>query len=149
MEIVVARYLPQPKSTISHCAFNDKFAFHILEDVDRGLKQTDSLDHIKAVKVYGETAIPYGRYEVIVSMSNRFGRRLPELLNVPGWEGVRMHRGNHSIDTLGCLLMGEYVEGANDWISQSEGSEALTMDILERCVDRKEKIWITIKKDFS
>jgi len=58
-------------------------------------------------KVKGTTAIPEGEYEIILTMSNRFKRMLPLLLNVPNFEGVRLHAGNSEHDTEGCLLPGE------------------------------------------
>ena len=146
MELLVKRYVFQPDSTISHFSVNDKPMCHILEDFDRGLKQTDSIEHINATKVYGSTCIPYGRYEVRLTMSARFKQVMPQLIDVPGFEGIRMHRGNQSSSTLGCLLLGDYKEGDVNWISQSEGNYALLMDILQRAIERDEKIWITITK---
>jgi len=75
----------------------------ILEDPVRN-KLTSSLNNF--VKVFGKTAIPYGTYEIIRSFSNRFNKVLPLLLNVPHYDGVRIHSGNTAEDTDGCLLPG-------------------------------------------
>ena len=66
-----------------------------------------SLTKIKFLKVYGETCIPYGTYKVELSYSPKFKRELPLLLNVPAFEGIRIHKGNDRSHTSGCILVGE------------------------------------------
>ncbi len=75
----------------------------ILEDPVRN-KLTTTINNF--IKVYGKTAIPYGTYEIVRSYSNRFKKNLPLLLNVPHYDGVRIHAGNTADDTEGCLLPG-------------------------------------------
>ena len=63
-------------------------------------------DAVRDVKIHGKTAIPYGRYKVILNMSNRFKKIMPLLIDVPNYEGVRIHSGNSALDTEGCLILG-------------------------------------------
>lgn len=63
-------------------------------------------DRVREVKKWGETAIPLGNYELVISYSNRFKKMLPLLLNVLEYEGVRIHCGNRPEDTEGCILIG-------------------------------------------
>lgn len=60
----------------------------------------------EGAKVYGDTAIPAGRYRVVVTYSNRFQRDLPLLVDVPGFTGIRIHSGNTAKDTQGCIMPG-------------------------------------------
>lgn len=80
--------------TIGELYHNDKFICYTLED------------KVRPMKIYGETAIPYGTYQVIVNHSQRFNQLMPLLLNVPNFEGIRIHMGNVSANTNGCLLVG-------------------------------------------
>lgn len=82
------------------------FECYCLEDTDRGLESDMRIEQILAMKIYGKTAIPKGKYEVVISYSERFKKMLPLLLNVPGFEGIRIHPGNTESDTEGCLLPG-------------------------------------------
>jgi hypothetical protein len=114
----------------------------ILEDVDRGLDSMTA-EEIAEKKVYGKTAIPAGRYEVVITWSNRFKRLLPLLLNVKGFEGIRMHVGNYAANTDGCLLPGTGV--TKDMVVNSvRAFEALNAKLTEAV--KKEKVFITIKR---
>lgn len=120
-----------------------EFVCYTLEDKERRLSQTDSLEHIKEIKVYGKTAIPYGTYEVAVTYSNRFKKFLPLLLNVPGFEGIRIHPGNTDADTLGCILVGRVKDTLNNRILQSRDAfDELFPIIFDTC--KIEKVFITI-----
>lgn len=148
MEILVTRRIFQLKATIGDLTFpsnENNFLCNVLEDRDRNLNQTDSLEHINLVKVYGETAIPYGRYKLVLDWSDRFQCIMPHILDVPGFIGIRMHIGNTDKDTSGCQLMGMY-EGGEDFIKDSGTCFATLIDILYRADDRNEEVWITIKK---
>lgn len=78
-----------------------------LEDKVRDLNKDGDLNDVGESKVYAETAIPYGTYNVIVTHSPKFGRDLPRLENVPHFEGILIHRGNTPENSAGCILVGE------------------------------------------
>ena len=65
-----------------------------LEDPDRGLDSKMTEPEILSKKIYGETAIPTGTYKLVIDYSNRFKKRMPHILNVPGYDGIRLHTGN-------------------------------------------------------
>ena len=94
-------------------------------------------------KVYGKTCIPNGTYTVVLSYSNRFKRILPELLNVPHFLGIRMHAGNSSKDSTGCVLLGTKSKG--DWVTASSVAFNKVYKLLQKAVDNKEEITITIR----
>jgi hypothetical protein len=95
MELRLERTDFSETSTIGKLYVDDQFECYTLED------------KVRPVKIKGKTAIPTGRYEVIINFSQRFGRMLPLFLNVPNFEGVRIHPGNTAADTEGCILVGE------------------------------------------
>ncbi len=103
MELILKRETFTNESTIGSLTIDGKFECFILEDKDRGLTDSMPLAEIVATKVYGKTAIPYGRYEIDWTMSARFKVMMPILLNVKGYSGIRIHKGNTEIDSLGCL----------------------------------------------
>lgn len=92
--------------TMGHLEIDGKFFAFTLEDQDRFLKQSMPVEEINRKKVYGQTCIPSGKYKVQVTMSPRFKRPLPHVMDVKGFVGIRIHRGNIEEDTLGCILVG-------------------------------------------
>lgn len=128
------------KSTISKLFINNEFFCDTIEDRDRNLKSSDSLEHIKSIKVKHETAIPYGTYQLVMSYSQRFEKYLPELLNVPGFDGIRIHPGNTEADSSGCILPG--IKNVDKVVNSR-----LTMQKLQAKIDsviKTEKIFVEI-----
>ena len=141
MEIVVVRFHKKEKYTIGKMYINGTYFCDTLEDTDRGLTQEMNLDIIDKTKVYGKTAIPTGRYRVELTKSKKFGRVLPLLYNVKGFEGIRIHRGNTNEDTLGCILVGQ--NKAVGKVINSAMAEQNLMDRLKD-VEQNELIYITV-----
>ena len=142
MEIQVNRIARKDGYTIGRMSLNGVYFCDTLEDTDRSLNAAMSLDEILSKKRKGITAIPTGKYDVILTFSPRFKRVLPLLLNVKGYEGVRVHAGNTNKDTEGCLLVGENkVKGQ---VINSRATLEKLMSVLLECEKRKEEITITI-----
>lgn len=97
-------------------------------------------DAVREKKIKNVTAIPAGTYEVILNYSNRFKQIMPLLLNVPNFQGVRIHWGNYSTDTEGCILVG--TTKAVDFIGNSRVQYNRLMQSLK---SHKGKIYITIE----
>jgi hypothetical protein len=144
MELKLVRKVFSSTSTISDLFVNDVFLCNVLEDVDRGLTSSMSLSEIKATKQKTKTAIPYGTYLVANTFSPRFQKYLPLLLNVPGFDGIRIHPGNIAADTDGCLLPGMYT--APNTVTSSRINFTKLFSMI-KAVEKKEKITITIVKE--
>ena len=106
VEIVIDRRWKKASYTIGNLYVNKTKISNVLEDPDRGLHQNMSLSEIRKTKRYGETAIPTGKYKVVLDYSPKFKKILPHVLDVKGFEGIRIHSGNDKEDTFGCLLVG-------------------------------------------
>ena len=126
MKIEVKRLHRTDNSTIGELTIDGKFECYTLEDTERD------------VKIKGETAIPKGTYKVIINQSNRFKKLLPLLINVPNFEGVRIHPGNSNHDTEGCILVG--MNRSVDYITKSRKA----FDSLFKKMQGAKNITITI-----
>lgn len=117
MELLLKREVKRPEFTIGKLYVDGTYKCDTLEDTDRDLHSTQSLQEIQSKKVYGKTAIPYGKYSIDMdTVSPKFKDRswakfcdgkLPRLKDVKGFEGVLIHVGNKPEDTLGCILVGK------------------------------------------
>jgi hypothetical protein len=126
MKLHLKRLHRTDKSTIGELTIDGKFECYTLEDIERD------------VKIKSETAISKGTYKVIINQSNRFKRLMPLLLNVPNFEGVRIHAGNTNHDTEGCILVGR-TRGV-DFIGQSRKA----YDSLFKKLQEAKEITLTI-----
>lgn len=153
MKLLVDRKWKENGYTIGKLYINGKEFCDTLEDKDRGLSSTQSLNDIKIRKVYGQTAIPTGTYVVEMTYSSKFaGRawgkkykgRVPQLLNVKGFEGVRIHPLNTAKDTLGCIGVGKNTSKGMITNSTAYYYKLLDDHILP-ALNKGERITLTIK----
>lgn len=129
MKLKVIREVKTEVSTIGSLFINGEFFCYTLEDKDRGLKQSDSLLFINTKKIFGLTAIPSGFYKLIVNQSSKFKRMLPRILDIKGFDGVLMHRGNSADHSLGCILVG-YKKGENSIFESTKAETDLVNRLL-------------------
>jgi len=113
-----------------------------MEDYDRDL---DPDGDWKSKKVYGETAIPYGFYELKMQFSNHFQKMMPYVTGVVTHSGVMIHSGNRPADSLGCILVGKRV--SDDVISNSKVTfNDVLIPVLAKYFKSGEPIYIQINK---
>lgn len=138
MELLNKRIYKGNDYTIGELYINGVFFSHTLEDKVRILNTYED-------KVYGQTAIPIGRYKVIISYSNHFKKEMPEILNVEFFKGIRIHEGNDKNDTDGCILVGECRNVEEGWIYNSKNTYNKLFNILKTTFNNNEEIFISIQ----
>lgn len=106
MKLKLVRKYRKETYTIGKLYVDGVYFCDTIEDKDRGLDDAMGLAEIMVKKRYGETAIPYGTYKVEITYSPKYKRLMPEIKNVKGFSGIRIHSGNTAKDTLGCLIIG-------------------------------------------
>lgn len=135
MNLQVLREQFSEECTLGRLSNNGVFFGYTCEDADRRLEAGGS-------KIQNQTAIPRGKYKVILSFSHHFQRVMPELLDVPGYAGVRIHGGNTAADTEGCVLLGQQ-RTENGCANCAERNAAL-IDLLQADEDAGINSWIEI-----
>ena len=144
MELRLERKYRSSKYCIDKLYINGKYFSDALEDPDRGLTDSMSLEEIKKIKIKGSTCIPYGTYNVTITYSPRFKRNLPLINNVKGFEGIRVHNGNTPQDSSGCVLLGfNKIKGQ---VIDSKVTVNKFIDIVQKALNKGEKVTITITK---
>lgn len=153
MEILLKRTIFSDKVTVGDLSIDGVPECHILEDTDRGLTQEMPLSEIVKKKIHSVTCIPYGRYEITITKSERFSKLrgkdvfLPLLNDVPGFSGIRIHTGNKPEDTEGCLLTGTTV-APNNTITAGTSTIAFNnlFNKIQKALSLGQKVFITITK---
>lgn len=131
MELELIRDWPKATCTLGKLYKGQQFICYTVEDV------------IREEKVHGQTAIPAGIYPVVITFSQRFQKRLPLLLNVPNFEGIRIHSGNTVADTEGCILPG--LTRTDNGVGDSRRAMDVLFPMLEQAIAAGEKVTIAVK----
>jgi len=137
IELTLARHEFTQAATLGSLYNGRKYLCNILEDA------------IRRQKIYGQTAIPNGRYRVNLTWSGRFGRQLPLVADVPLFTGIRFHSGNWVEDTDGCLLPGFDKLRNGEKITVYRSVEAMEKLILPLFQNPQEEVWLTILGGYS
>lgn len=132
MNIELIRDTFTDKTTIGKLYIDGKYQCETLEDVKRP----------DGIKVYGETAIPRGEYEVVINFSSKYQRPMLQIMNVPMFDGIRIHSGNKAGDTEGCILVGTSRD--KDWIGGSVKAYKPLFEKIDKAFEAGEQITIKI-----
>ena len=130
--------------TLKRIAKRADYTIGRLED-ENGVKICDTLEPTwrdykgGELKVPRKSAVPEGTYPVVITKSKKFGKYLPLLVGVPGFEGIRIHSGNTVNDTEGCILVGQNLIKGKVLLSR------LTLEKLMRLIENEKRIFLTIK----
>ena len=148
MELILERIAKRKTYTIGHLYIqkrvDDEYLAGTADDYFCDTLEPTWRDYEHgAYKVKGRSAIPEGRYAVVISYSPKFKQWLPILLGVPKFEGIRIHAGNTAKDTEGCILVGK-----NREVGKVLDSRKWLYELKQKIVeakDRGEAVWLTIK----
>lgn len=121
MQVNVVRFMFDKDFTMSRVYVDGEFFSYGLEPFDASITIDTPIDTILELKKnHGKIAIPIGEYDLIFNWSNKYKKKLPLILDTPGFRGVRMHSGNKAEDTLACLLVGKFYK--NGWLCESRNT---------------------------
>jgi hypothetical protein len=133
IELAIHRVVLKPGATIGVFAGPDLPSSFVLEDEVR-----------VGPKVDGQTAIPPGRYRVVLTFSGRFQKKMPELLNVPGFTSIRLHGGNTAADTLGCPMLARYADAKEMKVWDCADIVNAVIALLQNAEKFGDQVWITV-----
>ena len=143
MEIKLIRKYYQAKYTIGRLYVNNRFFSDCLEPPSLHLTERSALGTILIAKYKGYRAIPTGRYRILITRSRRFGRWLPLLLNVKGFEGIRIHAGNKPEDTRECILLG--FNRRKGYVLDSTRCVLTLVKMMTEAIAKGEKVFVEVR----
>jgi len=136
MKLVIIRDQSDVEGTFGRLYINGLFECHTLEDFDRNLESGGK-------KVQNDTAIPRGEYKVIIDWSNRFKKEMMRVLDVPQFTGIRIHAGNTTADTEGCILLGN--GRARSYLLDSRSAVNKVFASVEKALERGDDVTLEVK----
>lgn len=148
MELILERKIHNKESTEGNLYIKEtgkqwRWFSHVIEDVVRAKPG----EWKKELKVYAKTAIPYGRFPVKVTWSPKFKRRLTAILNVPDYEGIRIHNGRNEKSSAGCPIIGYINDDGPQGIKNCLVNDPKAMNDLCKLIEAaqvSEPVWIEI-----
>lgn len=148
-KIIMRRTHSREKYCISHLfdAKNNEYICDAIEDTIRDTNHNGKIDQHET-KVYGETAIPCGKYYVTFAKTKlKIGKKarhgcIPLLHGVDSFTFIRIHSGLTEKNSEGCILL-----GYNREPGRIEDSENTCLKFYERM--RYRPFWLIINDDFS
>lgn len=137
MKLKLVRDIYKDNFTLGKLSIDGVEKFFTVEDKDRDLENGGA-------KVKAQTAIPKGTYKVDITFSPKYQKKMPILLNVPQFTGIRIHSGNDIDDTEGCILVGMSRNETTGWISESRKAISELYPMLFAAYEKNEPITIEI-----
>ena len=158
MKVLVKRIFNNSMYCISHLYVDGVYVCDAIEDQDRGWHNGMSDAYIRNNKVYAKSAIPVGTYNLTLNVvSPKFvqkayykkfcGGKLPRVLNVPGFDGILIHKGNTERDSAGCLIVG-YNKIKGQVVNSQQAFEKL-YSILDEAAKKGEKLTIEYTRTYK
>lgn len=144
MRLTLVRIANRPTYCIGKLYIDGKWFCDTIEDTDRGLCDDMSEKEILKRKVKGETAIPTGIYQVLITYSPKYKKQMPLINNVKGYSGIRIHSGNTSKDTEGCLIVGK-----NKEVGKVLESRITYNALFKKLIQANSKIIIDIQRKYT
>ncbi len=133
MKLKLKRQVKTSKSTIGSLEVDGVFHCYTLEDV------------VRMAKIPGESAIPCGKYNVLIDFSSKFKKQMLHVLDVPGFDGIRIHSGNWAKDTDGCILVGFIKE--KDYIGRSRDALESVFNLVQNALNNGEKVELEVVEE--
>lgn len=144
MRITLIRIANRPTYCIGKLYIDGVYFCDTIEDTDRGLDDKMTEEEILKKKVKGETAIPTGIYHVYLTYSPKYKKQMPLIDGVKGYSGIRIHSGNTSKDTEGCLIVGK-----NTKVGMVTESRKMYNALFSKLVKANSKIIIDIQRKYT